>query len=205
MKPKIKFSLLSLAALLILCITSQTLANSVNSNSIVKDGIEYYVHTDKAVYILGEDVEMLYKVTNLRDEDVTFAFSMSPEWNFWVEKDGENIWTAVEAWWMFGTGFTLASGEYKEFPDYDPPGIWDMSDRDGNLVSPGQYTVIGGLHAGSGQYENTKVSVTIEIMARQPKLYYVDAADGNDNNDGLSPETAFAAIQTAIDLSLIHI
>jgi len=142
---------------------------------------------------------MLYKVTNLRDEDVTFAFSMSPEWNFWVEKDGENIWTAVEAWWMFGTGFTLASGEYKEFPDYDPPGIWDMSDRDGNLVSPGQYTVIGGLHAGSGQYENTKVSVTIEIMARQPKLYYVDAADGNDNNDGLSPETAFAAIQTAID------
>jgi len=54
MKPKIKFSLLSLAALLILCITSQTLANSVNSNSIVKDGIEYYVHTDKAVYILGK-------------------------------------------------------------------------------------------------------------------------------------------------------
>ena len=30
-------------------------------------------------------------------------------------------------------------------------------------------------------------------------IYYVNAADGNDNNDGLSPETAFATIQKGID------
>jgi len=33
------------------------------------------------------------------------------------------------------------------------------------------------------------------------KTYYVDAADGSDDNDGLTPETAFATIQTAIDSS----
>ncbi|MHC4343239.1 MAG: right-handed parallel beta-helix repeat-containing protein [Planctomycetota bacterium] len=32
--------------------------------------------------------------------------------------------------------------------------------------------------------------------------YYVDAADGNDSNDGLTPETAFATIQKGIDTAL---
>jgi hypothetical protein len=32
-----------------------------------------------------------------------------------------------------------------------------------------------------------------------PKTYYVDTVNGDDNNDGLSPETAFATIQKGID------
>jgi len=32
-----------------------------------------------------------------------------------------------------------------------------------------------------------------------PLIYYVNAVDGNDNNDGLTPETAFATIQKGID------
>jgi hypothetical protein len=40
-------------------------ATLVNSNSIVQDDIEYYIQTNKAVYDLGENVEMLYRVTNL--------------------------------------------------------------------------------------------------------------------------------------------
>jgi hypothetical protein len=44
-------------------------ANLVNSNSIIQDGIEYYIQTDKFVYDLGENVEILYRVTNLRDEE----------------------------------------------------------------------------------------------------------------------------------------
>ncbi len=37
------------------------------------------------------------------------------------------------------------------------------------------------------------------LVPEPPKTYYVDAVDGNDNNDGLSPQTAFATIQKAID------
>lgn len=40
------------------------------------------------------------------------------------------------------------------------------------------------------------------IAVPRPVTYYVDAADGNDNNDGLTPETAFATIQRGIDETL---
>ncbi|MHC4365778.1 MAG: hypothetical protein ACYSTJ_09950, partial [Planctomycetota bacterium] len=78
MKPTTIISLLFAAALLILCITSQTLANSVNSNSIVKDDIEYHVQTDKALYSTGETVQMLYRVTNLGPDAVVIWFNCGP-------------------------------------------------------------------------------------------------------------------------------
>lgn len=138
-------------------------ATPVDSNSIIQDGIEYYIQTDKFVYDLGENVEMLYRVTNLRQEDVTFSFPGTPEWNFWVEKDGENIWTAVEGWWLIGSGFTLAPSEYKEYPFE-----WDMRDAEDNLVNIGEYDVIGGLDGGtsihSKDYDFTRVSVPITIV-----------------------------------------
>jgi hypothetical protein len=37
------------------------------------------------------------------------------------------------------------------------------------------------------------------VAFRLHKTYHVDAANGNDNNDGLSPKTAFATIQKGID------
>lgn len=42
--------------------------------------------------------------------------------------------------------------------------------------------------------ENGQVQVTPLTT-----VYYVNALTGNDANDGLSPETAFATIQRAID------
>ena len=137
----------------------------VNSNSKVVDGIEYYIQTDKAVYNLGENVEMLYRVTNLGDEEVTFGFPGSPEWNFWVERDGENIWTAVEGWWWIGSGFTLAPSEYKEYPY-----LWDMRDHENNLlVNVGGYSVIGGLDGAATEfYDFTRISVGIKIVP-EPK------------------------------------
>lgn len=48
----------------------------MDSNSIIKDSIEYYIQTDKSVYDLGENVEMLFKVTNLRDEEWTFGYML---------------------------------------------------------------------------------------------------------------------------------
>ena len=130
-----------------------------NSNSIIKDNIEYCMQTDKKDYKLGENVEMLYMVTNLKDEDVTFRFPHSPQYNFWIEKDGKVIWRAINGWWTVETEFTLSPNNSKKF-NY----IWDMRDNKNILVNVGKYSAIGGLYAGTGNYVNTKVSVPIEII-----------------------------------------
>ena len=70
-------------------------ANLVNSNSIVQDDIEYYIQTDKSVYSLGEEVEMLYRITNLGQESITFTLPYNPVWNFWAETSGQCIWTGM--------------------------------------------------------------------------------------------------------------
>jgi len=139
-------------------------ANLVNSNAIVIDNVEYYIQTDKAVYDLGENVEMLYRVTNRGAEDVTFAFGALPVWNFWVEKDGEHIWRAVNGWYAAATNLTISPGESREFPALDLPWIWNMRDKESNLVNAGEYSVIGGLYAGPGLYEYSRVAVPIQII-----------------------------------------
>lgn len=122
-------------------------------------GLKYYMQTDKSVYKLGEKVEMLYRVTNFRDEDVKFIFPHSPEWNFWVEKDGEVIWMAVNTWWDMATLLMLAPNDSDDYSC-----VWDMRDNKNNLVNVGKYSAIGGLYAGTGNYVDTKVSVPIEII-----------------------------------------
>lgn len=136
----------------------------VNPNSIVVDDVEYYVQTDKYLYDLGEYVEMLYRVTNLGTEDVTFTFPHRPEWNFWVEKDGVEIWVATEGWTQMGSQFTLGPDEFKEFPDTNTPSIWDMRNKQNNLVDVGEYDVMGWLYDGMGGYDYTEVSVPIQIV-----------------------------------------
>jgi hypothetical protein len=139
-------------------------ANLVDSNSIIQDGIEYYIQTNKSVYDLGENVEILYRVTNLRDESVTFDFGWYPVYQFWVEKEGEQIWSAIGTRLAVVTKLILMPGESRVFPDdFTPPFIWDMRDK-GNLVKLGTYNVIGGLYSVSGYYDYTKVAVSIEII-----------------------------------------
>ena len=49
-------------------------------------------------------------------------------------------------------------------------------------------------------YFNIYGEVTsLTVIPEPPKTYYVNSAEGSDNNDGLSPQTAFATIQKAID------
>jgi hypothetical protein len=163
MKREIKIIILLLLVIIMLA-ASETCATPANSNSMIHDDIEYYIQTNKSVYILGESVEMLYRVTNLGDEDVTFWFPHTPVWNFWVEKDGENIWRAVNRWYGLITEFTLSPGEPKEFPDISLPYIWNMRDSENNLVDAGKYNVIGGLYDGSEHYDYTKVAVLIKII-----------------------------------------
>ena len=49
---------------LILDCGKNPVSSELNSNSFIKENIEYYIQTDKKDYKLGENVGMLYGVTN---------------------------------------------------------------------------------------------------------------------------------------------
>jgi hypothetical protein len=165
MKTEITLCLMLMFGVL-LCTGGLATATAVNSNSVVIDNIEFYVQTDKSVYNFGETVQMLYMVTNLSSQNVTYIFGQSPVWNFWVQKDGVQIW---QGWWSglpTVTGLTLAPGDTKEFPTLaeNPPFKWNLKDSSGISVGAGNYTVLGGLYRPDHSYDYTKVSVPIEII-----------------------------------------
>ena len=136
-----------------------------NSNSIIQDGIEYYIQTNKAIYDLGENVEMLYRVTNFRQESVTFWFGHDPVYQFKVQDEGSVIWSAPSAWLQVVTNFTLTPGEYREFPDdFTPPYIWNMRNNQGQLVDLGSYEIIGRLYDSPGDYDDSEIMVSIDIV-----------------------------------------
>jgi len=79
------------AGIVTLALAGCAKANLVDSNSIVQDGIKYYLQTDKAVYSLGENVEILYRITNLRDEEWRFS-AVRPIMDILVAtREGENF------------------------------------------------------------------------------------------------------------------
>lgn len=133
----------------------------VNSNSILKDGIEYYMQTDKFIYNSGEEVKMLYRVTNLTDQDVTFNFTDQVQHYFTVKDDGNLIWDAPKVGFPALSCFTLSPNGYKEYSEN-----WDMVDNQGVLIVPGNYEITGSLHpillGDKDKY--VPVSVQIEII-----------------------------------------
>jgi len=159
------------AGIVILFMTVSAKATLVNSNSIIDLGIEYYIQTDKSVYRLGENVEMLFRVTNLRDEAVTIGCSQSPEFNLFVRKDAERIWALIHFFSAYSPGVELLAGEPKELTH-----SWDMSDDDGVVVEPGLYTVVGVMYNQTWNYYNnrgytiTEVGVPITIIPEPGSL-----------------------------------
>ena len=128
-----------------------------NCNSVVKDGIEYYIQTDKAVYNLSENVQMSYKVTNLTAADVVIQCFQMPEFNLWVQEDGETIWELYLAFWASLSGVELAPGESEELFHN-----WDMEDINDVPVGPGTYDVVGVTYT---KTTSPKVGVPITIIA----------------------------------------
>ena len=150
---------------MVLCIAPQTPANSLNSNSIVKDDIEYYLQTDKAVYNTGETVQMLYRVTNLGPDAVVIWFNCGPandRCDFIVEKDGQSIWNNLSREATFAVTFlTIDPSESISFTI-----SWDMTDLDGNPTATGEYEVTAALSQLNPFYQDkyVPVSATITII-----------------------------------------
>jgi hypothetical protein len=140
----------------------------VNSNSAVKDGIEYYIQTDKPVYHLGEDVQMLYRVTNLSENPVGIGQVLRGPWCDFIITDSNNtdIWEFVRVIPPCGYEMLhLEAGQSKQLEI-----TWDMIsdngtffDRDDDYpVTHGRYKITGELELGGG-YERVPLSLYIVI------------------------------------------
>jgi len=152
-------------------------ATLTDSNSIVKNHIEYYMQTDKAIYNLGGNVQMLYRVTNLSDQDVSFEFTSTGQYHFEVTNNGNLIWFEPKADEPMLTGFVLEPNGYKEYTE-----TWNMVNENGTPwqkdddfpANPGTYDVTGSLNPWTlrAGYEDkyVPVSVPIEIIPEPSSL-----------------------------------
>jgi len=170
MNRKAKKSLKKLicAGLSILFITASAKATLVNSNSIVQDGIEYYIQTDKAVYDLGEIVEILYRVTNVTDQEWEVMGIAPLRIIFVAPKDAEwfeSIWQWFEPGAPGTTGLRLEPGQSSEinetWPQIDMQGTPEPGDD--TQVSPGIYRITGFLFLHQHPTD-TDVAVNVTII-----------------------------------------
>jgi len=122
----------------------------VNAASVIREGIEYYIETDKIVYDLGEDVEILYRITNLRDEQWRVAGSGSNGDVIVESKEGmRDVWS-----WYATRGGPGHAGprilRLQPNETYEITAVWEQSDYNGTFefeddfaVMPGRYEVLG--------------------------------------------------------------
>jgi len=160
-----KRTIITVAAVVLLVGATEGWASlvPVNSNSIVQEDIEYYMQTDKSVYDLGEDVDILYRVSNLTEDDVEFIFTYGPIDNtcdWMVDKDQLRIWdnlgrpaTAVM------TSFNVSPSESFEYTH-----TWNMTYKNGDDILPGSNNVTGVLGYWISHERYVPVSVSIEVI-----------------------------------------
>ena len=147
--------------LVLLSVVSLSLAT--NSNSIIDNDIEYYIQTDKSVYNLGEDVEMLFRVSNLIDEDIRFDY-MGPLMDFIVEEDNGEYFTEIWHWsWdqIYPDGprvFWLLANESVELD-----GVWPQINLNGSVEIEDHTPVPPGTYRISGLFTPTDISVAVDV------------------------------------------
>jgi len=135
---------------LIYCSKNPVESEPVNSNSYTYKNIEHYIQTDKSVYKLGEEIKILYRITNLRDEDMVLTFDENDQnsktnsiANFYIAPSGQDfsIWFNYGEPKMTTDSLILQPKENKEFY-----ANWDMRHRDGKIyIDLGVYEVSAGI------------------------------------------------------------
>ena len=163
-----------------------------NSNEVIRDGISYYLETDKTTYSLNDEngnpepVRMLFRVTNLRNENVGIYFGGSSRvHSFKVMDEDENILWFRESRLNLRPPIEidLNQGESIEFntnEEYWRYGPWNLINEqenndpdDDTPVEPGRYEIISSLNP-IGRYFIGREEVEIEIV---PVSVFVDVVE----------------------------
>lgn len=125
---------------------------------ITYQGVELVLSTDKTTYEPGEAITLRLTVTNKGSSSLKLTFPSAQQYDFVITMGGEEMWR-----WshdkMFAavlTEVTLAPSESVVYQER-----WSQKDNQGNLVSPGNYQVIGVLKAPPESISHT---LTIEIQ-----------------------------------------
>ncbi len=139
----------------------------VNSNSLVKDAIKYYIQTDKHVYHLGEQVQMLYRVTNLTENPVDVGQILcggAPHFAI-TDEDSTDIWQYFRV--IPPCGYKVLHLEPYEHKDFEK--VWNMVNDNGTLsphddypATHGKYKITGELELDGG-YARVPLSLYIVI------------------------------------------
>lgn len=160
MKTKIMLLFTSLLVLVTFEVAKATL---VNSNSIIQDGIEYYIQTDKFVYDLGENVEVLYRVTNLRGEEWSVV-GFFPIGDIIVAAREGEVFNEIWNWsWdkvhpMGPIVFQLEPGESAEIS-----GVWEQIDLNGSVEIEDHTQVPPGIYRTIGVFYPTDSTIAVDI------------------------------------------
>ena len=140
------------------------LANSeIISNSMVVDDIEYYMQTDDSVYNLGEDIESLFRVTNLGNETLSIWTSYPIIDIIILEEEGQvfnEIWN-----WSWDQTYPHGPVVFELEPDesVEINGIWPQIDLNGSVEIEDHTQVPPGIFRVSGYLAPTDTSVVVDI------------------------------------------
>lgn len=158
MKTKLYF-LMTIALMLV----SSLADAAIVSNSLVVDDIEYYIQTDNSVYNLGEDVEILFRVTNLGETTLSIS-TMYPVMDIIVSEKVGEVYNEIWNWsWdkifpMGTTTFLLQPGESTEIN-----GSWPQIDLNDSVEILDHTPVPAGTYGVSGYLSPTDTSVAMDI------------------------------------------
>jgi len=126
------------------------------ASAVLTGTIAIELETDKTGYQLGEEVHIVYRVSNMSDCTAEWSFAETPGWDVWAFEnptdlsmeelllEQEPIWTAV---WIFTGpgGYGQEAGEIMEM-DF----VWDLSDIQGNPVLPNEYELVAVVYGSVG-------------------------------------------------------
>jgi len=118
--------------------------------------LEYVVETDSTIYSLGQTVDIVHRVTNIFDVDVSIQLNNEPGFDVWAMMNDDQIWSYYSAFAPNVWSLTLEPGEVLEY-HYE----WDMTDHEGGLVQSGQYAIWGIVY-GDGLNVSTPITVVPE-------------------------------------------
>ncbi len=152
-----------IAVLAVLLMGAVSANAEIVSNSTMVDDIEYYIQADNSIYDLGEDIEALFRVTNLGDETLSIGTSYPIIDIIVSEKEGEvfnEIWN-----WSWDQIYPMGPVLFELGPDesVELNGIWPQIDLHGS-VEPEEHTQVPpGIYRISGYLTPTSVGVAVEI------------------------------------------
>jgi len=122
-----------------------------------RDGLLYYLQTDKFNYRRGEPVRMTLITVNVSNRPIRLTYRTGQRFDFWVTRSGREVWR-----WSDGRFFTqaldrvtLEPGESQTFR-----ATWDQR-VDGRTARSGIYRV-------NAWNEATRVPVTVRIVIGRP-------------------------------------